>query len=125
MRLLEARGEVRAAILLFGFAGALWAQFSGGVQVEVKDPSGAVLPNASVTIRSDAGTTRTATSDNAGEARFNELNIGSYQITITATGFANAAATVTVEPGKLSPVPVTWEFSRAKARCRSQTRQQF
>src|ERR1700685_746267 len=54
----------------------------------ITDSTGAVLPNATVTI-TDAGTGRvvTATTDGSGQYTVNALAIGKYHIDVTAPGF--------------------------------------
>jgi len=103
----EVQRHSRVAILFLGFAAAIFGQFSGDIQVEVKDATGSLVPGATVTIHSSSGATRTATVDNTGEARFSQLNIGSYDVTVTAAGFADFKTMVNVDPGKAVPVPVT------------------
>ena len=98
---------VRAAVLFLACAAVSLAQFSGDIQVEVKDVTGALIPSASVSIRSDAGVTRTDKVDTTGQARFAQLNIGQYEVTATAPGFANYTTRVAVESGKTVPVPIT------------------
>lgn len=58
----------------------------------VTDNTGAVLPNAKVTI-TNIGTniSRTATTDDAGAYVFNLLPIGTYAVKVEATGFKNFA----------------------------------
>ena len=56
----------------------------------VTDPSGGVLPGASVTItRNATGQVLTATTNTRGEYQFSQLNPGTWTVTVTATGFAD------------------------------------
>ncbi len=76
-------------------------QTAGTIRGEVKDPSGAVVAGAVVTLET-AGTTRqrTAISDQGGRFQFSGVGTGSYRITITASGFADwTADTVTPVSG--------------------------
>lgn len=59
----------------------------------ITDTTGAVLPNANVTI-TDAGTGRvvTTTTNNVGEYAANALPIGKYKIEVSAPGFKTASA---------------------------------
>jgi hypothetical protein len=63
---------------------------TGTVRGEVKDQSGAVVPNATVTI-TDPNTkgTQTAQSGGGGEFQFNNLLVGTYTITVQAPSGAN------------------------------------
>src|SRR6185295_11159601 len=68
---------------------AAFAQESGQVSVKATDPSKAVVPGASVTIKSvERGTTQTATTNEEGVALFTGLQPGQYDVTVTGGGFA-------------------------------------
>jgi len=55
----------------------------------VTDPSGAVVPDATVTIKEKSvSTTQTQTTNSAGRYTFVNLRPGDYQVTITKAGFA-------------------------------------
>lgn len=77
----------------------------GGV---VKDPNGAVVPNASVTTRNEAtNQEKTATSDSEGRFRVVQLQPGSYIVSVTASGFAAyTAQNVIVEVGRVTPLDI-------------------
>src|SRR3954464_2290890 len=93
---LKARLEVILGLLIL-FVGVCHGQFTSNVQGVVQDPSGAVVPKATVTITNNGtGTSRTATSDDAGNYRFVSLAPGGYKITAEAAGFARSEATVTL-----------------------------
>ena len=54
----------------------------------VKDPSGAVIPGANVSlINMGTGATRTTTTDNQGGYSFPALAVGQYDLEVSATGF--------------------------------------
>ena len=54
----------------------------------VVDPSGAIVPGATITVRNEAtGASRTATSNDAGEYQFIGLAPGSYKVTASAATF--------------------------------------
>ncbi|HEX4322134.1 MAG TPA: carboxypeptidase-like regulatory domain-containing protein, partial [Acidobacteriaceae bacterium] len=61
---------------------------SGSIKGQVTDPSGAVVPGASVTI-TDLGTntTRTVKSGSNGDYAFSSLRPSHYKISVTASGF--------------------------------------
>src|SRR5947209_6683856 len=55
----------------------------------VQDPSGAVIGNANVTLTNkDLGQVLQAKTDGAGVYVFSPIKIGSYTITVTASGFS-------------------------------------
>ena len=54
----------------------------------VNDPSGAVIPNAEVTLKSLAtGTISKVTTNESGLFRFPNLQAGAYELSVSATGF--------------------------------------
>jgi len=61
----------------------------GSLTGKVTDQSGAALPNATVeAVNTGTGVTQTATTDAAGDYRFNALQPGTYKVSISASGFA-------------------------------------
>ena len=67
---------------------ALHAQFGASLSGTVTDPSGAVIPNATVTLTNPATLEqKTATTSGAGFFSFNELAPGHYSVKVTANGF--------------------------------------
>ena len=70
------------------------AQSTGSLQGTITDSSGAVLPNANLTIRDvDTGATRTVKSDSQGNYSVPALPPGHYEIEAAAAGFASAKTT--------------------------------
>jgi hypothetical protein len=66
-----------------------WAQSTSSISGTVSDPSGAVVPNAQVTIHSLAtGTDRVVRTDSAGLYIVPSLQPGDYRIQATASGFS-------------------------------------
>jgi hypothetical protein len=61
---------------------------SGTMRGSVLDPSGAVIPNASITATSSSGQTYSAVSDGAGAYVVRGLPSGTYSVKATASGFA-------------------------------------
>jgi len=55
---------------------------------QVADPSGAVIPQASLTVRSAGGVSRTGTSDATGQYAITGLPAGQYTVTVQAAGFS-------------------------------------
>ncbi|HEV2706063.1 MAG TPA: carboxypeptidase regulatory-like domain-containing protein [Pyrinomonadaceae bacterium] len=77
----------------------------GGV---IRDPNGAVVPNASVTARNEeTNKESTATSDEEGRFRVVQLQPGNYTVTINATGFAGfTQQRIVVEVGRVTSLEV-------------------
>jgi len=76
---------------------------SGTISGTVADPTGAVVPNATVSINNPVSQySRTATTDSAGHFRFPNVPFNPYHLTVNATGFASLAQDVEVR----STVPV-------------------
>src|ERR1700742_5115312 len=79
---------VTGAVLLF--AANAFAQFRGGIEGSVIDPSGAIVPGADITLRDPSTSSeRRATSGSGGFFRFPELAPGTYTIVAKKTGFAD------------------------------------
>lgn len=87
-----------------------FAQISGDIEVKVADATGAVIPDAKISIRStETGTARSAIADSAGTARFTQLTIGNYEVKVDAAGFSQFATQAVVNSGGVTTVPVTME----------------
>jgi hypothetical protein len=82
---------VKRVIALFLCLGATsaWAQIATGTIVGiVEDPTGAVIPNADVTVKqTDTGETRQVRTTASGEFNAPFLHIGQYSVSATAGGF--------------------------------------
>ena len=77
-----------AAALLLPSTAYAQAAGAGNIQGTVTDPSGAVVPGATVTVvEASTRTSKTAVTDSAGAYTFPNLVVGSYSITVAATGF--------------------------------------
>jgi hypothetical protein len=78
---------------------------SGDITGIVSDQTGAVLPNISVTMKSnDNGSTQTTTTNASGIYRFSLLAPGSYNISATSQGFQGVQRSTTVVVGQASTV---------------------
>jgi hypothetical protein len=81
---------------------------SGSVIGTVADPSGAVMPNVTVELRNPVtGYSQTAVTDGAGVYRFSNVPQSTYEVDVSAQGFAPKKETVNV----VSAVPVVTNFS--------------
>src|SRR5690348_16389053 len=83
-----------ALALVLIFAGFTTLQLSaqsivaGDITGVVTDPSGAIVPNATVTLKNDAsGETQTTKTSSSGQYRFSLLRPGPYSINVHAPGF--------------------------------------
>jgi hypothetical protein len=71
---------------------------TGTISGTVTDPSGALVPGASVQIANHvSGYTRTAKTDASGQFRFYNIPFNPYHVTVTASGFAIANQTIDVK----------------------------
>jgi hypothetical protein len=74
---------------------------SGDVSGTVTDPTGAVVPNASLTLKNnDSGTAQTRTTNAQGSYRFSLLAPGTYTISVSATGFQGTQKQITITVGQ-------------------------
>lgn len=107
---LRARKPIYGTASAAVFVSALCAQTitTGDVTGTVTDPSGAVIPNATVTLTSvDNGQVRNVTANNAGSYRFSTLQPGSYQISASSPGLSFNPAKLTVNIGQVQTVNIT------------------
>ncbi len=66
----------------------------GAISGTVQDTSGAVVPNAQVTLlNTDQGITLETKTNSSGFYTFNPVRIGHYTLTVTAQGFAKTTQT--------------------------------
>ncbi len=81
--------SLAALLLVLCLPASLHAQLeTGTVAGTVTDPTGAVVPGATISIVSaTTNATRTATADNAGSFAFQAINAGVYNLTAQGTGF--------------------------------------
>jgi hypothetical protein len=95
--------------LVIALVAALSAQNSkGSLRGTVQDSTGARIPSAKVVARSvDSSFQREASSEDRGEFRMDDLLPGAYQITVSAVGFAQAQADVSVAISSVRDVTVT------------------
>lgn len=74
---------------------------SGGINGQVTDPSGAILPGATVSLRNLAtGYRETGTTNGSGFYHFGYLSPDNYQVTVTAKGFNTSTRSVAVAVGQ-------------------------
>jgi hypothetical protein len=79
---------VLGLLLLAVASSTSWAQFNCQLNGTVTDPSGAVVPNATVTVTNVAtGVARTAETSSSGTYIISALPPGTFDVSVTATGF--------------------------------------
>ena len=82
------------AVFLIGGSLAIGQLPTGTILGVVKDSTGAVVPDATLTARNvETGLTRTATSGTDGSYRFSALPVGNYEITVEHPGFQKQVQT--------------------------------
>ncbi len=84
----QARFAASALVLSGALATGAFAQFNASLTGTVQDPTGAIVPGATVTII-NLGTqqTQSVTSSSSGSYQFNQLPPAHYKLTVTAGGF--------------------------------------
>ncbi|MCL6506107.1 MAG: carboxypeptidase regulatory-like domain-containing protein, partial [Bryobacteraceae bacterium] len=88
---------------------------TGQIVGTVTDPTGAVVPNAKVTVRAQATqVTRSATTNEAGLYTFTNLLPGDYEVTVEASGFSTQRRPVTVAVGARATVDFRLEVGRTE-----------
>lgn len=96
-----------ALLIAFCFCANVFAQSTvdGAIGGTVRDAAGAVIPNATVTVRND-GTNeeKTATTDDEGRFRIVQLRPGTYTATINSGNFAAFTQTTVVEVGRVTTI---------------------
>src|SRR5437016_9036176 len=93
------------AIIMLGFASVALAQSNGSVQGQVMDPTGAVIPNASIVLTSNGTQPASRTSDGLGRFQFNSVAPGNYTLQVSAKNFSAFSTKVTVASKAVSVNP--------------------
>jgi hypothetical protein len=85
------------------------SQASAGITGTVTDPSGAVVPNANVTVTNEStNVSEKTTTSSAGTYAFRGLNPGTYTVTVEGQGFKkNVQPGVVVEVSKTDTIDAT------------------
>jgi hypothetical protein len=94
-------------VLLCSFS-VLAQTFRGGITGTVTDESGAAIPSVSVTATNvDTGVVHQTVSSSAGAYTFQDIQPGTYSITVTASGFESVRVDkITVTAGQIADIPV-------------------
>ena len=95
--------------LLFLSAALSWASVGGSISGTVKDPRGAVIPKAAVTvINTDTGAQRSRNTDSDGTYTFPALPPGRYTVEITVPGFKlYRRSDITLDANSALVIPVS------------------
>src|ERR671913_280962 len=89
-----------AALLLLSGATAFAQTETGQITGRVTDPNGAVVPGASVTVKSvETAAERAATADAEGSYTVTNLQPGLYDVTVAAPNFAKSTQRVQITVG--------------------------
>ena len=85
----DARTYLLAIILTLPlFAGTVWAQVTASITGTVKDTSGAIVPEATVTVKNiESGLTRIAQTDAGGNYTIAAIPVGQYELDAEKPGF--------------------------------------
>ncbi len=87
---------------------------SGDISGTVSDPSGAVIKDAIVNLKSlDTGTAQTTATGDTGLYRFSLLRPGRYSVKVTQQGFQGAERTVSVNIGQITTANFTLTVGKA------------
>jgi hypothetical protein len=102
------------AVLLSLPAAAQAGGSSGTITGTVTDPTGAVLPGATVTIENPVSQyEQSAKTDSAGHFQFTNVPFNAYHLTVKMTGFSSLAKDVAVRSATPVAVPVTLSLGAA------------
>ena len=74
------------------------------------DPSGAVIPQAQVTVTSPSGKSASAVSDGTGSYQVRGLPAGAYTVNATTAGFAPFTSTVTLTAGQTKTLNIAMQI---------------
>ncbi len=114
--------SVRFRVLVLAMTGLIMgtilpvarAQNSAAVSGTVLDPTGAVVPNATVEIRNPvSGYTRTSPTDTAGSFSFANVPFNPYHLTVTAAGFTVYSQDVDVRSSVTQAVKISLALAGA------------
>jgi hypothetical protein len=108
MRLFRWKKAFVIPFLLAGLVPVCWAQFNSSVEGTVTDKTGAVVPNAHVTLHNvQTSIDLSATAESNGNYRFNAVGPGNYQVIVEAQGFAKRVTDVQVLQDEVAAANVT------------------
>lgn len=87
---------------------------TGAVSGVVTDPTGAVVPDAKITLKSvDTGATQSTTTSGSGQYRFELVKPGHYIVSATQSGFESVQSPFEVVVGSLQTVNLQLQLARS------------
>src|SRR5215470_1629168 len=112
---LSLRAFIHAAVITALAVAGLAQITTTGIRGIVRDPSGAVIPNATIKVTDKAtGIEQTTVSSSDGGFLFPNLQFGKYKLTATAAGFQTTViAAITVESGRTTDLSVDLQVGAA------------
>ena len=97
---------------------------TASVSGKVVDPTGAVIPNATVTVTGSDGRQTSATSDQVGSFQVQSLTPGAYRVSADAAGFAHyTQPAVTLAPGSNLKLDLTLQVQVEEEKVNVQSEQ--
>jgi hypothetical protein len=88
---------------------------AGSISGTVKDPAGAVIVGAQVSMRSDAtGEVRSTSTNNDGRFKFDNLTPGGYTISVSQTGFKPVERAAVVDPKRPAIIEIRLEVAGSR-----------
>src|SRR2546427_1222434 len=107
--------HITMLLLIFANLPAFAQSPSTGAQLSgtILDPNGAVVPGATVTLRSETtGTEQSTGSDASGQYNFLLVPAGQYTLSVEAAGFGKLTDTgITLTVGQLANLPITLQLA--------------
>src|SRR6185369_14889134 len=101
--------QALALICLLAIAAGAQVRIVGAISGTVKDPAGAVVPGAKVTLKDEGtGVSKEASTNEQGGFYFPDLSHGNFEVTVSSAGFQTAVVShIVVETSRTSDVTVT------------------
>jgi Carboxypeptidase regulatory-like domain len=110
--MLNGKHTLRACSLVLSFLAALWAQdYRATITGQVTDPSGSVIPRATIRLTSAAtGQTKEVLTNQDGNYSLPYLDPGNYTLEATASGFQTARRTnISLRVAQSLSLPITMQ----------------
>jgi len=105
------RNSVQVFSIVLLLASLSAAQATGSLHGKVADPSGAVVPGATVTVKSAAGQAASAVSGGDGAYTVKGLGPGDYTVSVSAAGFAPfSKGPITIAAGRAQQLDIPLEI---------------
>lgn len=102
-------------LVMAALSNQVHAQSSSSMHGVVADPSGAVIPNATITVKSAGTQPVSAKTDGSGAYEIKGLQAGTYTVSIAAKGFSVVTRQVDVGAGEDKKVDFALEISAQQA----------